>query len=515
MSEHDPDAAGPEPRGLFDGPKVIDHHPGSDPAPVVVARRRGGTPLPLTLLLTAGLGGAGYWAWSHPMAAPPARQDTQLGEQLRAVAGRVDALEKHNGAEAGDAAAEQTKRVDALSARVDTLAGKQDQMQAEAAKAVEIAGQKTPSADGAAPPPDQTAKEVPGLIAQQKSSDAAEVNHAPGQATVAPGTALAGQGVTPDAASNGAALAGQKTALDSLEQRVAKLEASPPPPAQPVAPAAAPDADAEKALQTAQQGDAAALAALGDRLAKLEQASGQVQSQDAEAQKAQQQALQAQQGDATALAALTERLGRLEQASGQVQSQDETVQKAQADSTATLATLAGRVEKLEQGAGQAQGAASGAARDATRAIQLQAAAAALQAGQPLGAIAGAPPALSRYATVAPPTEAGLRAEYPRVADSARAVSQTDTAHRSFVDRALARLQQSVVVRQGDHVVVGDPAAGVLARAQDSVLAGDLKGAADTLGGLTGPAADAVRPWVAQVHALLAARAALGALAAGG
>ena len=177
----------------------------------------------------------------------------------------------------------------------------------------------------------------------------------------------------------------------------------------------------------------------------------------------------------------------------------------------TLAGLGERVAKLEQGAG----VATGAAKDATRAIQLEAAAAALQAGQPLGDLPGAPAALARYATTAPPTEAALRADFPRVADAARAVSRPDDARRSFIDRALARLQQSVVVRQGDHVVVGDPAAGVLARAQASVAAGDLKGAADTLAALTGQAADAVRPWVAQARGLIDARAALAAMAAHG
>jgi hypothetical protein len=89
------------------------------------------------------------------------------------------------------------------------------------------------------------------------------------------------------------------------------------------------------------------------------------------------------------------------------------------------------------------------------------------------------------------------------------------ANKGFFDRAVARLQQSVTVRQGDHVIVGDPAAGILARAQDDVTNGDLKAAVLALGGLKGAAAAAVSGWVAQVNALLEARAALASLAAHG
>jgi hypothetical protein len=109
----------------------------------------------------------------------------------------------------------------------------------------------------------------------------------------------------------------------------------------------------------------------------------------------------------------------------------------------------------------------------------------------------------------------LRAAYPKVAEAARLASEPQTQDRSFFERLIARAQQSVVVRQGDHVIVGDPAAGVLARAQEHVSAGDLKGAADVLGALRGPAADAVHDWVDQVHSLIEARAALAAMAAHG
>ncbi len=515
MSDHDTDAAGSEPRrNLFEPAPVIDHQGDVSPPPVVV--RRGGTPLWFTLLLTAGLGGAGYYGWTHP--APDAVVAGAAGgpTATQGLSARLDALEKRDGAVASEAATALARRMDDLSGRVDGVSGKVAQLEAQSAKMAEIAAQKAPPADGGAPAPDHTAQEVAGLVAQQEAADRGKAGVPEGDVKVALDAmdqrlskleaaapdAKAGADVAalgdrvakleqaagqPDAA--GKAPAGDAAALASLGDRVGRLEQA---------------VGQTDALAKAQAGDAATLASLSDRLGRLEQAAGQSDA-----------AAKAQAGDAVTLAALGDRLGKLEQATGQIQAQDEAAQKTQATDSQTLAALDGRIGKLEQGAGQAQGAAVGAAKDATRAIQLEAAAAALQAGQPLGAVPGAPPALARYATVAPPTESELRADYPRVADAARAVSQPGTANRSFFDRALARLQQSVVVRQGDHVVVGDPAAGVLARAQTSVAAGDLKGAADTLGALSGASADAVKPWVSQVRALLEARAALAAMAAHG
>jgi hypothetical protein len=439
MSEHDPEAT-PEPRpNLFQPasqpeqvpePRVIDHAPLPPPAQEPV--RRGGTPLPLTLLLVAALGGATYWTWTHPhytdQAGAPASDPqpaidaarAQLAQQIQALSARVDALEKQPAPAAppaadSDAAVALAKKLDDLAGRVDALSTKQDQMAAEAAKQAEIASQKP--APAPEPSPDHTAQEVPNLIAQQQAADLGKLND-----TVAQQKAAVAQAQS-DAKAAADAEAAQKAALDQLTQR----------------------------------------------LAKLEQDDGQAQAAAA----------------------------------------------SQATDTAALAALDSRVGKLEQGEGQAQGAVTGAAKDATRAIRIEAAEAALQAGQPLGTLPDAPPALTRFATTPPPTESALRADFPRVAAAARAVSQPDVARKSFFQRMFARVQQTVVVRQGDQVIVGDPAAGVLARAQDHMAAGDLKGAADALADLHGPAADAVKTWVGQVHALLEARAALASLAARG
>lgn len=171
--------------------------------------------------------------------------------------------------------------------------------------------------------------------------------------------------------------------------------------------------------------------------------------------------------------------------------------------------LANRVDALEKGAGKVAGTADRAAL----LTRVQAAEVALLAGQKLGPIPGAPPALQRFANTAPPTDAALREEFPEVADHARGVSQPDLAKKSFLQRSWAKLQQSVTVRQGDDVLVGDPAAGVLADAQAKVQSDDLQGAVMVLQKLHGAAAEAVAPWVDQASALLAARAALATMAA--
>jgi hypothetical protein len=178
-------------------------------------------------------------------------------------------------------------------------------------------------------------------------------------------------------------------------------------------------------------------------------------------------------------------------------------QKSDADALRT------RLDQLEKGAGQVEGVAT----RANAMTRVQAAEVALLAGQKLGNIPGAPPALARFANKAPPTDAQLREAFPEVADHARGVSQPDLASKSLLERSWLRLQESVTVRQGDDVLVGDPAAGILADAQAKVNSDDLQGAVAALQKLRGPAADAVAPWVEQVNAVLAARAALASMAA--
>jgi hypothetical protein len=168
-----------------------------------------------------------------------------------------------------------------------------------------------------------------------------------------------------------------------------------------------------------------------------------------------------------------------------------------------------RLTGLDKTAGQVSAVADRAARIA----RLQAAQAALDAGQKLGDLPGAPPALARFAQTDPPTEAQLRLSFPDAANRAEAASiPAATADQPFFTRVWNRAQALVTVRQGDHVVVGDPAAGIIAHARRELGAGDLAGAVATLGELTGPPAQAMAPWVAQARALLDARAALATMA---
>ena len=221
--------------------------------------------------------------------------------------------------------------------------------------------------------------------------------------------------------------------------------------------------------------------------------------------------------------------------------QDVTALSARVDAAAAktdLTALAGRVETVEGRAAGAEQAARAAVTQAVgqasaqltsqvntqlaavteatrRAARVQAAAAALDAGQPLGDMPGAPPPLARFAAAAPPTEAALRLSFDAAADAASRASQAPiTETQSFAERMLTRAQQTVTVRQGDQVVVGNPVAGVLTRAKQSVDAGDLSGALGALDSLTGPAAAAMKPWADQARSLLEARAALAQMARG-
>jgi hypothetical protein len=274
--------------------------------------------------------------------------------------------------------------------------------------------------------------------------------------------------------------------VDDLAAKVATLESQP-------VPVSAPNATAPQDNAADQQ----AIAALGQKLdqvqsatkAAIDQVQGQVQTD-----------IQTQM-----LAGQKQTLEQAE-AAGVAQQQAMLIQEK-----AALDRLSGRIGKLEQGAGSVEDAAS----RATRLERVQAAVVALQAGESLGEIPDAPPALARFATTKPPTEAALRESFPGLAAHAREVSQPDTAHRSFLQRAFARLQESVTVRQGDEVLVGDPAAGVLADAEVKVQNGDLAGAVTRLHALHGPAATVMAPWIAEAESLMAARAALAALAARG
>jgi hypothetical protein len=191
------------------------------------------------------------------------------------------------------------------------------------------------------------------------------------------------------------------------------------------------------------------------------------------------------------LGPLTARIARLEDAGA----------KAVTDLTQRVAAEDARFATLEKSSGQA--------------ARISAARQALDAGHKLGDVPGAPSALARFATVDPPTEASLRLAFPAASQAALAASRPSVDGQPLLSRIWARAQDLVTIRRGEHVLVGDPAAGLLATAQTELDAGDLAGAVRSVGALTGPAAQAMAGWLAQAKSLLEARAALATWAAQG
>ena len=173
-----------------------------------------------------------------------------------------------------------------------------------------------------------------------------------------------------------------------------------------------------------------------------------------------------------------------------------------------------RVAAIEQQDKQIAGQLGTVSERSQRISRVQAAMVALDAGQRLGDIPGAPPAVARYAQDAPPTEQALRGSFDQAAAAAQHAEQPAlTDDHSFGSRLWTRAQQAVTVRQGDNVVVGDPLAGLLSRARQLLDAGDLAGAVAAVDTLTGPPAAAMADWAGQAHGLLDARKALSGLAA--
>jgi hypothetical protein len=141
--------------------------------------------------------------------------------------------------------------------------------------------------------------------------------------------------------------------------------------------------------------------------------------------------------------------------------------------------------------------------------QLAGARMALDSGQPLGNIPGAPAALAAYATTPPPTLAQLELTFPQAAAAADSASVDKATKNSFWARVTARLESLVTISNGSHVMMGAPAAAITAQAQTQLNAGDLAGAVTTLTqNLSDTTLAAMGPWLAQAKSLLAARAAI-------
>jgi hypothetical protein len=145
--------------------------------------------------------------------------------------------------------------------------------------------------------------------------------------------------------------------------------------------------------------------------------------------------------------------------------------------------------------------------------RLESARIALESGQPLGDIPNAPPALAKFATTAPPTQAQLQLAYPAAAAAANNASVDKQDKGSVWSQALARVENLVTISNGTHVIIGAPAAAITTQAGEKLNAGDLAGAVSTLtNGLSPTTLAALGDWLPQAQSLLAARAAIVTLA---
>jgi hypothetical protein len=287
--------------------------------------------------------------------------------------------------------------------------------------------------------------------------------------------------------------------VSALHQEIAALP-TPAPAAAPTAsptPAPSPAPTPAPPVASAAPDDALKqqLSALSDRLSQV---------QAAEAAQAQQSQGLPSAADVATLAARVDAVAQRETKDGDAVRQDlGLVQQQLASITSQTQSFAKTATALPQLSAKAD-----------RLGQLLRAEDALNAGMPLGTITDAPPALARFADTAPPTEAQLRLSYVQAAQAADKASQPQPAEGRFWHRVLVHVEDLVILRQGDHVILGDETSGVLAHAQRLLDAGDLSGALSVLDTLTGPAAAAMAPWEAQAKAVVAARQALAQMAAG-
>jgi hypothetical protein len=271
---------------------------------------------------------------------------------------------------------------------------------------------------------------------------------------------------------------------------------APPASTAPASPAPAPAATPAPAVASAASEDALKqqLSALSDRLTQV---------QATEAAQAQQTQSLPSAADVANLATRVDAVAQRETKDSDSVRQDLGLVQQQ------LASLTSQQQAL----GKSTSALPQLTAKADRLGQLLRAEEALNAGMPLGTITDAPPALARFATTAPPTEAQLRLSYAAAAQAADKAGQPQPDNGRFWHRVLVHVEDLVTLRQGDHVILGDETSGVLAHAQRLLDAGDLSGALTVLDTLTGPAAAAMAPWEAQAKAVVAARQALAQMAA--
>ena len=297
----------------------------------------------------------------------------------------------------------------------------------------------------------------------------------------------------PPPASGTTALAQQLGALgkslDTIEGRLGSLEAQGK--ASPAAPRESAPVDEGAELAAKQSRLADELARSEARVSALERTLGELASRP--------QPAAAEAGDSAAkLAALSERLAALERGNAVLAQESAAVQQR-------LAGLETALQKAQ--AAQARRLALVLAiahlREAlTRSLPYEkplAAVVAFAAGD--GELEAAVATLKGTAAVGVPTLAELSERFDAASlAAARAAIVPD--RPGWLGETLARLKHLVVIRHRGELAGGSPDA-LLSRAEARLKAGDLAAAVAALGGLSGPAADAMRPWLEAAKARLA------------
>lgn len=139
---------------------------------------------------------------------------------------------------------------------------------------------------------------------------------------------------------------------------------------------------------------------------------------------------------------------------------------------------------------------------------LAAARMALDAGQPLGVIPNAPPALAAFADTAPPTLLSLRESFPEAAHEALAASLSDTGKAGFWAKAKLRLEGMMTISDGNHVIFGPPAAATLNQMRTDLSNNDIAKAVAAANQLSPNVQTAMASWLTPARALVAAQTAL-------
>jgi hypothetical protein len=223
-------------------------------------------------------------------------------------------------------------------------------------------------------------------------------------------------------------------------------------------------------------------------------------------------------GTSAQIADLQNQIAALQQTSAKAQPAPDSI-ATQADQSEKIAVLDAEVSALQTQIATDHAAVTTLAAGSAdlskltakieRLNQLAGARMALDSGQPLGTIPNAPAALADFATAAPPTMAALVLTYPDAARAANSASVEKATKNSFWARVMGRLESLVTISNGDHVLIGAPAAAITAQAQTELDAGDLAGAVAMLTqNLSATTQAAMGGWLAQANALLAARAAI-------